>query len=291
MAKKGWEEQGESRLSSLNEWDCNRGDPLQQEKERTDRGQEQKQHRAQESCRRRAGEGGKGEAREVRIRRQMDFGVDEGWRVEPMLAMADGCVVRCARGASSRGSWSRGLTVETGGGGGGRWWSGPGSAVVVASLPPLSRCREQRGSEAHAGRVRPCCSTPFPLSSPAVSGCRSVGHAQGRRGAGWPLGSDTLGRGRAIRDRGRPAAAVFATSSSRKRGPVVEVEVEVPVRSGRSRRCADLERGEDGWTHALREGGVRTLHSQPPTVAMIGPDEVHRGAHGGVGRLPCGPRR
>lgn len=116
----------------------------------------------------------------------------------------------------------------------------------------------------------------------AASGTRRAG-----RGAGWPLGSDTLGRGRAIRDRGRPAAAVFATSSSRKgdQGDWTkgwsrsQSQSQSQSRSGRSRRCADLERGEAGWTHALREGGggVRTLHSQPPSVAMIGPDEVHRG--------------
>lgn len=133
----------------------------------------------------------------------------------------------------------------------------------------------------------------------AASGTRRAG-----RGAGWPLGSDTLGRGRAIRDRGRPAAAVFATSSSRKgdQGDWAKgwSRAQSQSRSGRSRRRADLERGEAGWTHALREGGgVRTLHSQPPSVAMVGPDEVHRGlmevwdvfrvVHAGEVRMGGGP--
>lgn len=229
MAKKGWEEQGESRLSSLNEWDCNRGDPLQQEKERTDRGQEQKQHRAQESCRRRAGEGGKGEAREVRIRRQMDFGVDEGWRVEPMLAMADGCVVRCARGASSRGSWSRGLTVETG-----RWWwwtlvvgarlgCGCGLSATPVTVP---RTKRERG---------PCLTgssmlfNPFPppITSSVRLSQRRARAGQARR---WLAAGQRHTWQRPGNQRQRQAGGCgFRDQLITKRGPVVEVEVEVEV--------------------------------------------------------------
>lgn len=224
----------------MNEWDCNRRYPLQQEKERTDRGQEQKQHRAQESCRRRAGEGGKGEAREVCIRRQMLVLTRAGpaagrWNpCSPWLMAADlmcGALGEQAPGGLGRGGsrWRR-VVVDVGG------WSVVGARLGCGcGLPPLPRCREQRGSEAHASRVRPCCSTPFPLSSPAVSGCRSVGHAQGRARR-WLAAGQRHTWQRPGNQRQRQAGGCgFRDQLITKRGPrgldegLVQVPVPVPV--------------------------------------------------------------
>lgn len=179
-----------------------------------------------------------------------------------MLAMADGCGldVRCARGASSRGlgrggsRWRR-VVVDVGG------WSVVGARLGCGcGLPPLPRCRGQRGSEAHASRVRPCCSTPFPLSSPAVSGCRSVGHAQGRARR-WLAAGQRHTWQRPGNQRQRQAGGCgFRDQLITKRGPrgLDEGLVQVPV--------PVLERGAAGWTHALRGGGggsVPCIPSRP----------------------------
>lgn len=151
---------------------------------------------------------------------------------------------------------------------GGRW-SGPGSAVVVVCHP----CHGAENKEGARPMPHGFVHVVQPLSPSHHQRCPAVaasGTRRAGRGAGWPLGSDTLGRGRAIRDRGRPAAAVFATSSSRKgdQGDWAKgwSRAQSQSRSGRSRRRADLERGEAGWTHALREGGggsVPCIPSRP----------------------------
>lgn len=207
-----------------------------------------------------------------------------------MLAMADGCGpdVRCARGASSRGAWSRGLTVETGGGGRWRMVGGRGPARLwlwSATPATVPRTKRERG---------PCLTgssmlfNPFP---PLITSSVRLSQRRARAGQGEALagrwaathlaeaGQSETEAGRRLRF-SRPAHHEKGTKGTGRRagpGPSPSPSPS-PGRGGRG-GVLTWKEGEAGWTHALREGGggVRTLHSQPPSVAMIGPDEVHRG--------------
>ena len=151
-----------------------------------------------------------------------------GWPVEPMLAISHGSWLMAALGeqvpggSKSRGSrWRRVMVVVDDVG----LWSVVGARLGCALLalpwpPPLSRCRGQRGREAHAqlhGSVHVVQAPSIPFSSPAVS--VRLSQRRARAGQGESLAgcrAATPDRGWAIRDRDRPAAAVFATNSSRK---------------------------------------------------------------------------
>ena len=243
-----------------------------------------------------------------------------GWPVEPMLAISHGSWLMAALGEQVPGGVKvEGLAVETGDGGGGRRWAvvgGRGPArlcsarsAMAATPVTVPRTKRERGP-CPASRVRPCCSSPFnPLQSPShhqqcPSGCRSVGHAQGKASR-WlaagqrhrtEAGQSEIATGRRLRfsrpthhekgTKGRPRRPCPAPTHAHR------VLSRSQSRSGRSRRRADLERGEGRWTYTLRKGGEGPYLAVP--AAQGGDDWAGRGSsggHGGVGRLPCGPRR
>lgn len=216
-----------------------------------------------------------------------------------MLAMADGCGldVRCARGASSRGAWPRGLTVETGGGGRWRVVGGRGPARLwLWSATPVTvpRTKRERG---------PCLTGSSMLFSPfpplITSGVR-LSQRRARAGQGEALagrwaathlaeaGQSETEAGRRLRF-SRPAHHEKGTKGTgRRAGPGPSPS---PGRGGRGGVLTWKEGKPDGRTLSVKGGGGPYLAFP---AALGGDGWAGRGppgAHGGVGRLPCGPRR
>lgn len=191
-----------------------------------------------------------------------------------MLALADGCGldVRCARGASSRGAWSRGLTVETGGGG--RWrmvggGRGPARLWLWSATPvTVPRTKRERG---------PCLtgsSMLFNPFAPLITSSVRLSQRRARAGQGEALagrwaathlaeaGQSETEAGRRLRF-SRPAHHDKGTKGTgRRAGPGPSPS---PGRGGRGGVLTWKEGKPDGRTLSVKgEGGsVPCIPSRP----------------------------